>query len=1012
MTTIASLSFVEFGKAVPTGFETTTLINSGLDMPVALNFTPDGRLWILELGGKIKIYKNNNLLPQEFASVPAYVNSDRGALGIVSDPNWNTFPYIYVYFIDVTDGFHKIWRFTANGDIAAGLPTELYNSHVVAGSNHAGGALSFGSDGKLYFGIGDSGLTYKVTDLSSPLGKILRINPDGSIPSDNPYFGQLDKEQRVWSYGMRNPFRMKLDPVTGQLFEGDVGDSTWEEINIIQKNGNYGWPTVEGKCNTNCTGLTDPIYVYNHSIINGYNAGSITGGFIYRSNNFPAEYYGSYFYADFALGHTKRLTFNSDGTPSGTAIDFDSGISNIVDLIEGPDGAIYLVTLFPGNVIRIRYQSQDQPPTAISSADKFQGPDPLTVTFSSQGSFDPEGKPLSFLWDFGDSTTSTENNPIHTFTQKGTYTVKLQVSDGVNTTPALPLSITVSPPPNLTILSPTDGSLFAAGDTINFSSQATDASGNTIPASGFTTEIRFMHNVHFHPYLPPTQSQSGQFTISPTDHNTESDIWYQIIVSATDTNGLTTTKQVEIFPKKSTSQIRTSPPGLSINVNGSPKATPYYLVSVVGKEHILEANNQLQNGKYYEFDHWTQAGTAIKTLLAPNSDSTLTAVYKESVGQGFLAQYFQGVNLSGPPLLQRLDSQIDFDWGQTSPDALIPAEFFSARWIKNETFEAGRYRFSTISDDGVRLYVDGQLLIDEWNDHTTKFDSRDLDLSAGFHEIKMEYYEAGGGAIVKLDIVQISKETGFNSVFWNSSANTLPTIPKTAPSLIIPPQPNVNFTWGLNAPGNGIGADNFIGQITAIKFFDTALYKFQTFSDDGIRVFIDNELILDEWNDHPLTMFATHKQMSSGLHEIKIEYYENGGGALLNFDYAKQISSQAFLGECYDNPNLAGSPIFTSSDITTLTFNWKNGSPSSLVPLDNFSCRFVKSQNYLAGKYDFTITADDGVRLFIDGVLVLDQWQDQPATTHTHTQDLSSGTHEIKIEYYERGGSAILYFAE
>ena len=238
---------------------------------------------------------------------------------------------------------------------------------------------------------------------------------------------------------------------------------------------NYGWPNSEGPCASPCK---SPLYSYPH---NGRDA-SVTGGFVYHGTQFPSSYQGSYFFADYAQNWIKRLTFDASGNVNGV-FNFepldgsaDGPYGDIVYLTEGPDGALYYIdlgysdtsgTFGVSKIRRIRYSSGNQAPIAVGSANPTAGPAPLAVSFSSAGSSDPEGQTLTYAWTFGDGGTSTAANPSHTYAQPGQYSARLSVSDGVNTTFSTPISISVGSPPTATILAPTDGAFFRAGDVIS-----------------------------------------------------------------------------------------------------------------------------------------------------------------------------------------------------------------------------------------------------------------------------------------------------------------------------------------------------------------------------------------------------------------------------------------------------------------------------------------------------------------------------------------------------------------
>src|SRR4029450_7909274 len=281
----------------------------------------------------------------------------------------------------------------------------------------------------------------------------------------------------IWALGLRNPFRAYYDAPSGKLYVGDVGGNDYrtaqEEVDLGARGANYGWPNCElGTCGN--PSYTPALYAYAH---NGRDA-SITGGFVYHGTQFPSSYQGSYFFADYRQNWIKRLTFDANGNVNGVfnfepadgSVDGPSGA--LLELTEGPEAALYYVDLGYSDISgqfgvskirRIEFINSNQPPVVAASASPAQGPTPLTVAFSSNGSSDPEGQPLSYSWNFGDGTTSTQANPSHTYTLAGPYQARLTVSDGVNSTLSTPIAISAGNRPVVTVSSPNDGALFRAG---------------------------------------------------------------------------------------------------------------------------------------------------------------------------------------------------------------------------------------------------------------------------------------------------------------------------------------------------------------------------------------------------------------------------------------------------------------------------------------------------------------------------------------------------------------------
>ena len=219
----------------PSDFQTSLVVGDGLNGPSGFEIAPDGRIFVLERGGKIKIIKNGQLLPTPFADLPSEDTGDRGLIGIAFDPDFGVSNhYVYFYYTG-HDLLNHLVRFSAAEDVGTDGPFELFRTSSPSQLLHVGGSIRFGPDGKLYFAVGDNGYGPNAQDLSNPHGKILRINQDGSIPPDNPFVGQPGKLGAIWAYGFRNPWRFQFDSATGELYGGDVGDFSWEEVNHIVK---------------------------------------------------------------------------------------------------------------------------------------------------------------------------------------------------------------------------------------------------------------------------------------------------------------------------------------------------------------------------------------------------------------------------------------------------------------------------------------------------------------------------------------------------------------------------------------------------------------------------------------------------------------------------------------------------------------------------------------------------------------------------------------------------------
>jgi glucose/arabinose dehydrogenase len=526
------------------GFQQTTVI-TGLELPTAVRFAPNGKVFVAEKNGIIKVFDNiNDTTATVFADLSSkvYTLRDHGLNGLAVDPDYPTRPYIYVAYSLQGNPGGRISRLTANGDVmTAGSEKVLVEGWCTIYGSHSMGDLRFGADKTLYASAGegasfdfvDSGQTPDDDACNDPTneggalrsqdlrttgdphglsGSIIRIDRDtGAALANNPLMGGRTDDDRIIAYGLRNPFRFYINETNNQLFIGDVGWNTWEEINHITNPvdttvENFGWPCYEGVgrqpgydaanlpiCEglyTAATGATSPYYTYNRAGLGG----SISAITMYKgTSNYPTTYNNAIFFGDYAQEFIKVMLPKADGTPDPTSIiPFISDI-NVVDLQAGPNGDLYAAHIGTGTIHRISYFAGNTPPTAVLTADKTTGPLPLTVNFSGAGSSDPNSDPITYTWDlngdgiFGDATGPTAQR---TYTVKGTYTVTLKVVDshgaeGIDTETI----VAGNDAPVATISTPTTTLRYKVGDSITFSGSATDADASTL----FTTYTAGAH---------------------------------------------------------------------------------------------------------------------------------------------------------------------------------------------------------------------------------------------------------------------------------------------------------------------------------------------------------------------------------------------------------------------------------------------------------------------------------------------------------------------------------------
>jgi LysM repeat protein len=216
----------------------------------------------------------------------------------------------------------------------------------------------------------------------------------------------------------------------------------------------------------------------------------------------------------------------------------------------------------------------------------------------------------------------------------------------------------------------------------------------------------------------------------------------------------------------------------------------------------------------------------------------------------------------------------------------------------------------------------------------------------------------------------------------------------------------IDFNWGTGSPGSSIHPDNFSVRWTRTRTFENGQYLFYAFVDDGIRVWIDNILVIDQWHDTAPTEYMVSRQIGAGDHKLRVEYYEHTGSALIRFWVQRIDGVNAWTGEYFNNMNLSGAPALTRYD-ATIDFNWGTGSPAAAISANHFSARWTGEFYFVGGNYRFTARADDGIRIYRDDTLILDEWHDSAPTTYQFSASVSQGTHKIRVEYYENQGTAV-----
>jgi glucose/arabinose dehydrogenase len=705
---------------------------TGLTQPTNVEFAPNGRVFVAEKSGRIKVFDSvEDTTPTLFADLSSNVHDfwDRGLLGLAIHPNFPSTPYIYVLYTHgeplsgatptwsdncpsppgaTTDGCvvsARLSRLQASGNQMTGSEVVLIEDWCQQYPSHSIGDLAFGHDGALYVTSGD-GASFNGTDWGqlggspgSPTpvnpcgdpsrqggalrsqdlrtggdpvtldGTILRVDPmTGDALDDNPGSGG-ENQARIIAYGLRNPFRMAIDPDSGAVYVGDVGWNTWEEVNRVQAPTggvlNFGWPCYEGGngslvrhgsydsadlpiCETLYSSpgsVTAPLFAYHHnSDITASDdcppanppqgtSSSISGLAFYDGGNYPGTFNGALFGSDYSRNCIWVMYRNASGNLSPGSVEvFQPAASGPADLEIGPNGDLHYVNLNDGEVRRIRFVGNNTPPVASIDADVVSGSAPLTVDFDGSGSTDPDDDDIvGFAWDLdGDGQFDDATGPevTRTFAAAGSHLVRLRVTDARGETGTDSITIQASNgPPVAAITAPSSSNDWRVGETIAFTGRGDDPDQGRLPASALTWEIIMHHcetdgTCHQH-FIQTLSGVAGGSLVAP-DHEYPS--WIELRLTVRDQFGVEDVASVDLDPEIVDLVFKTDPAGLEVSFAGESETTPFARTLIVGA--TVEISTQsTQSG--LAFQSWSHGGGRIQSFTAPESNTTYMARFGE-----------------------------------------------------------------------------------------------------------------------------------------------------------------------------------------------------------------------------------------------------------------------------------------------------------------------------------------------------------------------------------------------
>jgi glucose/arabinose dehydrogenase len=757
-------------ETVPAGFQARKLpiprfpdapapsyIN-GLKRPTAIDFGPDGKMFVGEWLGRVKVFDSvEDTSPTLAVDVATEVHTfgDRGLLGMKLDPEFGTAGHNFVYlsyaydvplgsaaaphaefsdggdFCDNEDPYTdclvsgKVVRIAldpATGIAAAGAieppQQDLVQSWCQQFNSHSMGDLEFDSSGALLVSGGE-GANYAASDygqFSNPCGdppnaggslrsqdvraggdqtdysgSIIRIDPEtGEALPDNPFFGSSDvRARRILAFGLRNPFRFEIRPGTDEIYVGDVGQATWEELDRFvspaasgQPAPNFGWPCYEGGNGASavmgawqaftseghaplCQALYDnpslvtaPLWAYGHGVPNGYlfpgdtcdpTPGSAYSGLVFYDPSgvppdvaFPAKFQGALFMADAARGCIWTMGVDTNGRPdpadvANFATGDGAGKISPVDIVQGPDGALYAPNFYNESIEQIRYYGANEPPVAKLVPDKFGGAlvgGKLTVHFDASASSDKEGDDFGYEWDLdGDGQFddgSDQPTEEWTYTSEDNVTVRVRVKDEFGRSDQTGVTLypgDLGPPTLPTIEAPTPALHWAVGDTIDYAGSATDPDGGALT---YKWRISIQHcpsACHEHPYTEP-DSASGSFTAPPHEYPSH----LSFVLTATDERGRSTASAtLDSFPRVVDVGLASDPPGIPVTFDGEPASEGPFKLIAGGSATVFAPTTATVGGVSYSFSGWSDGG-AVSHEINPGQSLDLVARYTAVLG--------------------------------------------------------------------------------------------------------------------------------------------------------------------------------------------------------------------------------------------------------------------------------------------------------------------------------------------------------------------------------------------
>ncbi len=726
-------------QILPDGFAIEVFVEGILE-PTQLDEAPDGRIFVAERTGKIRIVENGILLDEPFYEVDTETPGERGVTGLILHPEFDQNGYVYIYYTIPDTNRNRLIRVQASGNTASpDSEEEIFLLDPMWAAWHNGGGMAFDDEGYLILGVGDGTGWQSAEQMNTTLGKVLRLNDDGSIPVDNPFYDQTEEDQKaIWAIGIRNPYTMAKQNSTGRIFFNDVGNDEWEEVNEVIEGAHYGWGSIEGPIQPGQTapeGYEDPLYAYDHD-----QGCAIVGAAFYEPETFvfPSEYHHRYFFMEYC----QSRVYSMDPIDGSTSI-FAEGLQYPNNIQTLRDGSILITEIYNGRILKISYSGDGLPNIVEQPHDLITIPNEdaefVVLTLDQDE--------LDFQWYLNGVEISGENNysliieNVDLDMNGDNFHCIVSNSQGSVETQSVQLQVLDETRPVVEIFEPNDMTVYNAGDTLWFSGEANDNEDGSINPENLEWNIFFHHNVHQHPALTALTGVSSGYYVIPDQGEVSTDVWFEVLLKATDSAGLENQKSVHVIPDIVEFIVDNEFSEMEYLVDGSKKNIGESIQSIRNmKRAIIMEDYHISNNKLYKFNSWSDQDT-MPTFVLTSVDTILNPTYsiiheyiEGTDSEDVFVSYYTGTSTDRELFRDSVASEIDENWSLKGPfkDEGFPEDNFSV--VYNGSILApytGEYVLNILHDSFVRFEMEDSLLLESNVGNLTVNEEISIALEAG-----------------------------------------------------------------------------------------------------------------------------------------------------------------------------------------------------------------------------------------------------------------------------------------